>query len=122
FFPAPLEILSALPNLCRMVARTIFNAYQGPRFMNRIQVSLLGALLAFGLALPPETAGAQSVPAASVQTLPDFADLVEKYGPPVVNINTQARRTQTAAVPGLSEDDPFYEFFRRFMPPEQQAK
>jgi len=63
--------------------------------MNRIQVSLLGALLAFGLALPPETAGAQAVPATSVQTLPDFADLVEKFGPAVVNINTQARRTPT---------------------------
>jgi len=89
--------------------------------MNRIQVSLIGALLAFGAALPPETSAAQAVPSSSVQTLPDFADLVEKYGPAVVNINTQARRTPTAAVPGLSEDDPFYEFFRRFMPPDQQG-
>jgi serine protease Do len=88
--------------------------------MNRIQVSLIGALLAFGMALPPAS-GAQAVPAASVQTLPDFADLVEKYGPAVVNINTQARRSPTAGVPGLSEDDPFYEFFRRFMPPDQQG-
>ena len=89
--------------------------------MNRIQVSLIGALLAFGAALPPETVAAQAVPSSSVQTLPDFADLVEKYGPAVVNINTQARRTPTAQVPGLSEDDPFYEFFRRFMPPDQQG-
>ena len=89
--------------------------------MNRIQVSLIGALLAFGAALPPETSAAQAVPSSSVQTLPDFADLVEKYGPAVVNINTQARRTPTAAVPGLSEDDPFYEFFRRFMPPGEQG-
>jgi serine protease Do len=88
--------------------------------MNRIQVSLIGALLAYGLALPPEAPAAQTVPSTSVQTLPDFADLVEKHGPAVVNINTQARRTPTSSVPGLSEDDPFYEFFRRFMPPEQQ--
>jgi serine protease Do len=88
--------------------------------MNRIQVSLLGAILALGLAGPGTPAAAQAVPSSSVQTLPDFADLVEKYGPAVVNINTQARRQASAAPPGLSEDDPFYEFFRRFMPPDQQ--
>jgi serine protease Do len=56
---------------------------------------------------------------AQLQVLPDFADLVDKYGPAVVNINTTTRRSQAQAqIPGLSEDDPFYEFFRRFMPPE----
>src|SRR5258707_728962 len=51
--------------------------------------------------------------------LPDFTDLVEKQGPAVVNIST----TQTVhhpvvmpQIPNLPEDDPFYEFFRRFMP------
>ena len=58
---------------------------------------------------------------ASAQVLPDFADLVEKYGPAVVNINTQARRSARPQLPGLSEDDPFYEFFRRFLPPDQQG-
>jgi serine protease Do len=52
--------------------------------------------------------------------LPDFADLVEKYGPAVVNITTQTRAPQRQTLPGLSEDDPFYEFFRRFLPPDQQ--
>jgi serine protease Do len=88
--------------------------------MKRIQASLVGALVAFGLAAPGALVAATPVPSSSVQTLPDFADLVEKYGPAVVNINTQARRGPAAAVPGLSEDDPFYEFFRRFMPPDQQ--
>ncbi len=88
--------------------------------MNRMQASLLGTMVAFGLALPGFAPAATAVPSSSVQTLPDFADLVEKYGPAVVNINTQARRTPTAALPGLSEDDPFYEFFRRFMPPDAQ--
>ena len=87
--------------------------------MNRLSASLLGALLTFGLVLPGQAEAAITVPSSSVQTLPDFADLVEKYGPAVVNINTQTR-TPRAAMPGLSEDDPFYEFFRRFMPPEQQ--
>ena len=61
----------------------------------------------------------QTPSGAQMQVLPDFADLVEKYGPAVVNINTTTRKAQSAMnVPGLSEDDPFYEFFRRFMPPE----
>ena len=46
--------------------------------------------------------------------LPDFTELYEKQGPAVVSIDvTQRRRAQR---PELSEDDPFYEFFRRFGP------
>jgi serine protease Do len=92
--------------------------------MKRIHASLLGAAFALGLAGPaltPAFAATPSVPGASAQILPDFADLVEKYGPAVVNINTQTRASRQAAIPGLSEDDPFYEFFRRFMPPEGQG-
>jgi len=89
--------------------------------MNRLQASFLGALLALGFAAQAaETArvATPAVPGASAQILPDFADLVEKYGPAVVNINTQTRANPRQALPGLSEDDPFYEFFRRFLPPE----
>ncbi len=85
--------------------------------MNRLQATFIGALVAFGLSAPLVGLAATNVPSSSVQTLPDFADLVEKYGPAVVNINTQTR-VQRQQMPGLSEDDPFYEFFRRFMPPE----
>ena len=52
--------------------------------------------------------------------LPDFTELAEKYGTSVVNVST----TQTVRnmnvhpqIPNLSEDDPMYDFFRRFMPP-----
>ena len=59
-------------------------------------------------------------PALAQRTvLPDFVDLVEKHGPAVVNINTQARAPRQS-LEGLSEDDPFYEFFRRFLPPDQR--
>jgi serine protease Do len=45
--------------------------------------------------------------------LPDFTDLYERQGPAVVSIDvTQAARRQR--MPDISEDDPFYEFFRRF--------
>src|SRR5262249_47512125 len=54
---------------------------------------------------------------AQTRDLPDFADLVDKQGPAVVNISTtQTLRGQTA--PPGSEEDPFYDFFRRFGPPQ----
>jgi serine protease Do len=56
---------------------------------------------------------------AQARDLPDFADLVEKHGPAVVNISTSqnvAERSKTPQMPNLDEDDPFFEFFRRFAP------
>jgi len=57
--------------------------------------------------------------------LPDFTELAEKYGSSVVNVST----TQTIRdansfpqMPNLSEDDPMYDFFRRFMPPNRGKK
>ena len=92
--------------------------------MNRIHASFLGAVLVFGVAAAhaqPQQGPKQNMPpGASAQVLPDFADLVEKYGPAVVNINTRTRAGRgQMQVPGLSEDDPFFEFFRRFMPDGQ---
>lgn len=51
--------------------------------------------------------------------LPDFTELVEREGPGVVNI--QAARAEQASANSESpipvpEDDPLYDFFRRFMP------
>jgi serine protease Do len=59
------------------------------------------------------------LPVAVAAQLPDFTELVEKQGATVVNISTtQTVRNQlgTPQVPQLQEDDPFYEFFRRFIP------
>src|SRR5216684_3256653 len=89
--------------------------------MNKLNAYYLGALLAFGLTAAqaePARVATPVIPGASAQILPDFADLVEKYGPAVVNMNTQTRAKANQQIPGLSEDDPFYEFFRRFMPPD----
>jgi serine protease Do len=68
--------------------------------------TLVGALVG-ALAFVPATA------AQSSRGLPDFTELYEQQGPAVVSIDvTQTvRRSQ---FPDLSEDDPFYEFFRRF--------
>ncbi len=93
--------------------------------MNALKASLFGAVMTLGLTAQAQApAGAPvrtpAVPEARAQVLPDFADLVEKHGMAVVNINTQTRGQQRQQVPGLSEDDPFYEFFRRFLPPDAQ--
>ena len=58
------------------------------------------------------------VPTATAAQLPDFTELVEKQGPAVVNISTtqSVRNPLLPQVPNLQEDDPFYEFFRRFIP------
>ena len=59
------------------------------------------------------------LPFSAMAQLPDFTDLVEKQGASVVNISvTQTVRHPAIMpqIPNLPEDDPFYEFFRRFMP------
>ena len=80
--------------------------------------SLLACSMVFGLAVPVSSL-AQSSPqgalAASVRGLPDFADLVEKVGPAVVNIRTIEKRDPNAAARSEAED-PMAEFFRRFVP------
>jgi serine protease Do len=66
-----------------------------------------------------------SVPSFAKE-LPDFTELYEKQGPAVVNISS----TQTVhgggqgmmPFPNVPEDDPFYEFFRRFAPPGGQGQ
>ncbi|MDO9188704.1 MAG: trypsin-like peptidase domain-containing protein, partial [Sulfurimicrobium sp.] len=57
--------------------------------------------------------------------LPDFTVLAEKHGASVVNISTtQAVRNESIfhQMPNLSEDDPMFDFFRRFMPPGKGQK
>ncbi|NCV25543.1 MAG: serine peptidase, partial [Betaproteobacteria bacterium] len=61
------------------------------------------------------SAGASGPLSAVVRGLPDFADLVEKVGPAVVNIRTIEKRDPNAAARPENED-PMAEFFRRFVP------
>lgn len=58
-----------------------------------------------------------SVSVAQTRSLPDFAELVEKQGAAVVNISTtQIIRGRGAAPLPFDEDDPMYDFFKRFLP------
>jgi len=68
--------------------------------------TLLGTLLAALAFVPP-------APAQSMRGLPDFTDLYEQQGPAVVSIDV-TQKVKRSQFPDLSEDDPFYEFFRRF--------
>ena len=51
------------------------------------------------------------------RTLPDFSELAEKQGAAVVNISTtQVQRGRNAMPLPFDEDDPMFEFFKRFIP------
>ena len=69
--------------------------------------------------LKPKTDATASV-ARQNNGLPDFTELVEKEGPAVVNISTtqkiHERGTPFPQFRDVPEDDPFYEFFKRFIP------
>jgi serine protease Do len=51
--------------------------------------------------------------AQQARVLPDFTELYEQQGPAVVSIDV-TQTVKRSQMPDLSEDDPFYEFFRRF--------
>jgi serine protease Do len=57
--------------------------------------------------------------------LPDFTALVEQNGPAVVHISvTRAMQpaTDRRDIPGFPENDPFFEFFRRFQVPNPRRE
>src|SRR5687767_14938001 len=68
----------------------------------------------------PAPAVAQSIgpaPGRFAGALPDFAGLAEHYGPAVVNVAVVGKRQQVDLPEGMSPNDPFFEFFRRFGQP-----
>ena len=88
--------------------------------LRKFGTAILAPLLALVLPLMPLDASGQAM-----QTLPDFADLAERAGPAVVGIRTTARiggQQGALPFPDIDENDPMYEFFRRFFPnPPQQG-
>ena len=64
-------------------------------------------------------------PFSQANGLPDFTDLVEKQGAAVVNVSTTQIIRSAQSFPNVPENDPFYEFFRRFapqMPRDQESQ
>ena len=75
--------------------------------------------------LTAEAAQPAAQPPGDVVTraLPDFSSLVERYGPAVVNVEVVEKAQNTGGIPGLSPNDPFYDFFRRFgIPTPEQGQ
>jgi len=64
------------------------------------------------------TVCALAIPAVGSAQPADFSELVERSAPAVVNIRTTARLSQSKMqqFPELDENDPGWEFFRRFFP------
>jgi serine protease Do len=83
----------------------------------------LPAQSAHAAAAPTVAAAPEAAVAATdavVRSLPDFTQLVDRYGPAVVNVEVVEK--PRPGVQGLSPNDPFYDFFRRFgVPPPQQS-
>ena len=75
-------------------------------------LSFAAAIVFAALAAMPVAVNAQ-VSASRGSGLPDFTELYDKQGPAVVAIDV-TQRVRRSRGPELSEDDPFYEFFRRF--------
>ncbi len=82
------------------------------------RAALLAGVASFFIAAPLPHAGvalAQSSNTALRAALPDFSPLVDQVGPAVVNIAvTSVDRSRRTMASPFGEDDPFYEFFRRF--------
>jgi len=90
----------------------------------------LSAQSAAAAAAPPGASAAETPPVSApvvdgvVRGLPDFSSLVDRYGPAVVNVEVVEKpQPSGGGVQGLSPNDPFYDFFRRFgIPaPDQQG-
>jgi serine protease Do len=76
--------------------------------------AVLISLATIAVAAPP-TPATTTPPAPIVAVPTDFSAIVERWGPAVVNISAVGRSQR------MAQNDPFYEFFRRFggMPQQQ---
>jgi len=67
----------------------------------------------------PVAAAPAPAPVAAGVTLPDFTQIVTRNGPAVVNIRViGSTKTSVQRGPQFDENDPFFEFFRRFQGPQ----
>jgi serine protease Do len=85
-----------------------------PAGRKTLSALVLGASLWMSLGMSPATAA--TAVTGAVLGLPDFADLVDRVGPAVVNIRTTERPKQTprGGANGQPGDEEMQEFLRRF--------
>jgi serine protease Do len=85
---------------------------------SRLAWSMIAAIAALAAFAPAVSAQGKAA------LLPDFTELYERNGPAVVSIDVRQKARRGRGMPELSEDDPFYEFFRRFgqLPPGSRGQ
>ncbi len=81
---------------------------------NQMSAHYIGALLLSAFALAFASGASQ----AQAKDVPDFAELVDKHGPAVVNVSTKARLGANVRGQPQLDSDELNEFFRRFLPPD----
>jgi serine protease Do len=64
--------------------------------------------------VPAAAAPAPQAAEPLTHSLPDFSQLVDRYGAAVVNVEVVEKAQAGGGIQGLSPNDPFYDFFRRF--------
>src|SRR5690348_11108486 len=82
------------------------------RLVAALRVVLLTAVASLALPVSAQSRGAG---------LPDFTELYERQGPAVVSVDVTQTVRRSQRLPDISEDDPFYEFFKRFGPIPRRA-
>ncbi len=102
-----------------MIRATLLSGVAAIAFTGCIDATGISASQASTPAATAAAAPAVSAAPAGRVALPDFSSLVEAVGPAVVNISvTSIDKSSPAALP-FDENDPFFEFFRRFGIPGQ---
>ena len=73
-------------------------------------------------AIPPRTeqSPATQSPSPQSRALPDFSEIAAQAGPAVVNISVTKTVTNVAQSVPFDENDPFFQFFKRFQIPMPQ--
>ena len=89
--------------------------------------AVLAATTAAAAAPVVGAAAPAPAPLAAGVVLPDFTQIVSRNGPAVVNIRVigstkTGMEGRSQRGPQVDEDDPFFEFFRRFQGPQQQPR
>src|SRR6185369_1389383 len=99
----------------RAADRQLFTepSQRGRFLMMHRSISFIAALVFATFAVLPTVATGQASAPGRLAGLPDFTELYDKQGPAVVAIDV-TQKVRRSRGPELSEDDPFYEFFRRF--------
>jgi serine protease Do len=92
---------------------------------NNATAAAAAATTAAAPAPSPAPVGATPAPVAGNTTaaaLPDFTQIVSHNGPAVVNVRVVGTtKVSQRQMPQFDEDDPFFEFFRRFQPQQPRG-